>query len=64
MIDDQSDAGSWKDALRYPHSIRVSDFHAPLSTAPERVMTGGTVEQSPAVPPLCDDLLHGEHNGL
>lgn len=28
--------------------------HAPLSTPPERVMTGGTVEQSPAVPPLCD----------
>jgi len=29
MIDDVSLAGSWADALTYPHSITVSEFRAP-----------------------------------
>ncbi|WP_298165060.1 hypothetical protein [Novosphingobium sp.] len=29
MIDDTSLAGSWAEALTYPHSITVSEFRAP-----------------------------------
>lgn len=29
VIDDQSLAGSWAEALTYPHSIIVSEFRAP-----------------------------------
>lgn len=40
MIDDESLAGSWAEALTYPHSITVSEFRAPdtqtLGAAPDR----------------------------
>jgi len=61
VIDDPtnggSEPGSYADALRYPHSIRVSEYRA-LPTLPSRAEPSGTAEINPlAVPPFSDDRL-------
>lgn len=46
MIDDVSLAGSWAEALTYPHSITVSDFRAP-----DTQTEGAAPDRDSAVPP-------------
>ena len=44
MIDDQSEPGSWAEALRFPHSIRVlPDTRAPTPT-PLRAEPAGAAD--------------------
>jgi len=57
VIDRDSEPGSYADALRYPHSIRVSEYRA-LPTLPSRAEPSGTAVLNPdAVPPFSDDRL-------
>lgn len=56
MIDRDSEPGSYADALRYPHSIRVSEYLSraavPLPVAADDCEAG---DQSPSASPFSDD---------
>jgi hypothetical protein len=62
VIDRDSEPGSYADALRYPHSIRVSEYLSraadPLPAAADDC--GTAVLNPDAVPPFSDDPFHIE----
>lgn len=62
MIDRQSDAGSWQDALRYTVTIKVSEY--PGDTTPALLAPGnsGAALVDPFAAPVLsgDNLLHTE----
>lgn len=64
MIDDVSLAGSWAEALTYPHSITVSEFRADhtleQSAAPCRDSTPPRQSRWRAVLSRFLSLFHGE----
>ena len=55
MIDRDSPAGSWADALRYPHSIRIlEDTRAFTTHSPRAETSGAAVLNHDAAPPSKD----------